>query len=343
MKILQVLLSPRIGGAEALADSLDTEWSSNGLTCKTHYLDADNRQRHSRLGRIVSLSRSINEFRPDIVVSHSALPNLYARLVTPWGIPVVAVLHSATDDFAGGPIRWAEHLLRRRTAAIVGVSLGQVDQYVAHFGSRIPTPLIPNGIRRDALPKKGFQNIPTTAVTVARVAPQKNPHLWVEAVQLLAAEKPGLTLEWWGPLSMDGSLHDVFSQAALEGTQGAYLGATSDPVAVLKASDFLFHTADREAHSIGILEAAAVGLPVVCSETVAATLPSTVVAVPFTDGSAESAVEAIKSVYDGWPKWADNSLGGAPGVIEEFSISRCALKYVELFHEILRSPRYDKG
>jgi glycosyltransferase involved in cell wall biosynthesis len=342
MKILQVLLSPRIGGAETLADSLSTEWSLSGASCKTHYLDADNSSTHSRRSRLVSLSRTIRAWQPDIVVSHSALPNLYSRLVAPRRLPVVAVLHSAGDDFVSRSLRWSERLVRLRTAAVVGVSQVQIDRYVAHFGTRVPVRRIPNGIRRDACPKERFQEVPLTAVTVARLAAQKNPHVWVQTARLLALQGPDLRLEWWGPNSVDGDLDDVFSKESLEGSRGSYRGATTDPVSALKSSDFLFHPADREAHSIGILEAAAVGLPVVCSESVAATLPPEIVAVSFTEGVAESAVEALKTVCDDWVRYAERALGAAPGIVNEFSISKCASKYAELFEELLRMPEYDR-
>lgn len=338
MKILQVLLSPRIGGAEALADSLCTEWSAMGAVCKTHYLDADNGSGRSRSRRMMSLSRTIRKWRPDIVVGHSALPNLYSRLVAPKRVPVVTVLHSATDDFAGRSLRWSERLARHRTAAIVAVSQGQIDQYAKHFGCGVPIRLIPNGIRRDAHPKEQFQEVPLHAVTVARVARQKNPRVWIEAARLISLHGPDLQLEWWGPHSVDGDTEDVFGKASLEGTRGSYRGATTDPISALKSSDLLFHPADREAHSIGILEAAAVGLPVVCSSTVAETLPAEIVAVSFTDGVAESAVEALQTVCDDWAHYAARALAAAPGIIEEFSISRCASKYVELFEELLRAP-----
>lgn len=335
MKILQVLLSPRIGGAEALVDSLHREWSSVGLTCETYYLDPTTRQTSGRLRRILSLSLHIKEFRPDVVVSHSALPNIYSRIAAPKGIPVVTVLHSATDDFRARSLRWAERLLRRRTSAVVGVSGPQIDQYIAHFGSTVPTLLIPNGIRPDALPRSDFRQRPEVAATVARVARQKNPHLWVETAQLLSSRRPELNFYWWGPPSLETGLSDVFSQQALKGSKGTYQGPTSDPISVLSASDFLFHTADREAHSVGILEAAAVGLPIICSQTVAATLPRSVVAIPFEDGSAESALGAIEVLLHDWEEYAQSAAQKAAAVLNEFSIKSCAQEYVRIFEEVI--------
>ena len=48
MKIAQVLVSPRIGGAETLVASLATEWAEQNVQSTVIYLDPANRKR-SRL------------------------------------------------------------------------------------------------------------------------------------------------------------------------------------------------------------------------------------------------------------------------------------------------------
>lgn len=337
MRILQVLLSPRIGGAETLTDSLTTEWTRNGTICMTHYLDAATSATRSRSERLKRLQKTISDWQPDILVSHSALPNVYSRLAAPLNLPVVTVLHSANDDFVSGPLRWAEYLLRLRTTAVVAVSQQQAQQYLAHFGTRVPMRVIPNGIRDDARPKKRYADVPANAITVARVASQKNPKLWLETAKLLAETGSTLKLGWWGPQEVDDGLADVFTQRSLTETVGAYHGATEDPIGVLSSGDLLFHPADREAHSIGILEAAAVGLPIVCSDTVAMGLPKTVEAVSFESGVPESAAKALKMVCDNWRFYAERALLAAPAVGMDFSIDKCSSQYIGLFGEILDS------
>lgn len=331
MRILQVLLSPRIGGAEALADSLNLAWLLKGAECKIHYLDPSNDGPKSRSARFSLLSRVIREWRPDVIVGHSALPNTYARLAARGSTPVVTVLHSATDDFNNRLLRWAEHVLRPLTAGVVAVSQSQAGDYISRFGHSVPVQVIPNGIRPEARAKLVFQDRPKTASTVARVATQKNPYLWSKVAGILGDAGPELDLHWWGPGSVDVAPDDVFSIEKLAGSRGRYLGPTQDPISVLASSDLLFHTADREAHSIGILEAAAVGLPVVCSSSVAKTLPTEVVAIPFSDGDANSAVEALRSVINDWPAVAKRALNAAPLVGAKFSIDQCAAAYMSLF------------
>jgi glycosyltransferase involved in cell wall biosynthesis len=141
---------------------------------------------------------------------------------------------------------------------------------------------------------------------------------------------------------VDSGLDDVFSKESLEGSRGSYRGPTTDPISALKSNDFLFHPADREAHSIGILEAAAVGLPVVCSATVAATLPPAIVAVSFTEGVAESAVEALQTMYAGWPHYAERAMRAASSISDEFSITKCASDYMELFQDLVDTPQLRK-
>lgn len=334
MRILQVLLSHRIGGAEALADALAREWSDRGITCHTHFLDGGDSNQPNRTGRLRDLRKVMRNYRPDVVVSHSALPNLYSRLSAPRRTKVVAVLHSAGDDFADWKLHSAERLARLRTAAIVAVSEGQADQYVSRFGNRVPVRLIPNGIRSDARPKNKYATVPGHAVTLARVAAQKNPELWLSTAHLVAAHRSDLKLAWWGPQSVEADLLSLFSDDSLKGSSGSYKGSTSDPIGALTAGDILFHPADREAHSIGILEAAAVGLPIVCSQTVAATLPSTIDAVTFADGDPESALRALQTVCDNWTAHAQRALLAAPRVQSGYSIEKCADSYLALFEEL---------
>ncbi|WP_406636663.1 glycosyltransferase [Pseudarthrobacter quantipunctorum] len=342
MKILQVLLSPRIGGAEALVDALSLAWVDYGAECRVHYLDPPNDGPRSRHARISLLSRAIRAWEPDIIVSHSALPNTYARLAARGSTPVITVLHSATDDFADRSLRWAERVLRPVTAKVVAVSQSQADEYSARFGRRVPVHVIPNGIRRDAQAKTKYQDRPKIASTVARVAAQKNPYLWSEVARILGTTGPELDLHWWGPSSVDVASEDVFGTDKLAGSRGRYLGPTQDPISVLASSDLLFHTADREAHSIGILEAAAVGLPVVCSASVAKTLPEEVVVVPFNDGDADSAVAALQSVVDTWPSMAKRAMDASPLVRERFSIDHCARTYVSLFTDLATTTRGER-
>ena len=128
-----------------------------------------------RADRWRSLCHQVRTFRPDVVVAHSALPNVYARLAAPTGVPVVTVLHSATDDHHNRVLRIAERVLGRRTAHVIAVSRVQAEVYLTHFPRRSPrTTVIPNGVRAELVPATA-RPVARTIGVLARVDMQKRP------------------------------------------------------------------------------------------------------------------------------------------------------------------------
>lgn len=326
MKIIQVLLSPRIGGAETLAATLEFEFAALGVDCRTVYLDPP---RHSQncVSRILQLRREISAHRPDAIISHSALPNAYVRLVSPARIPVLAVLHSASDDFAIPQLRLAERFLRRRLVRIVAVSDPQRINYTSRFRDR-PTPaLIPNGVSASFSAKSSQSTNIRRVTTVARVASQKNPTLWAQVADQLASSHPQLTFTWWGPAE-EAVDEDFVASYKKKGGLGTFAGPTAVPWEVMEMSDLFFHAADREAHSIGLLEAAATGLPIVCSTDVAKTLPPGLPFAVFQTGDVHDACSAIESAINSAERANLHAREWASRISLKYSASACAQAYL---------------
>ena len=332
MHVAQILLSPRIGGAESLAASLASEWSKSGVSSEIIYLDADG-QANSRLARVLRVRRALRSSKPDLVIAHSALPNLYARLASPLSGGIVTVLHSASDDFRGRLMRVLEIALRFRTRAVVAVSHAQANQYRGHFPKSRNVLVIPNGVRGDLPLKQSYNQAPRVVATLARVAAQKDPQLWVETVEETHAQHPGLAFQWWGPLATE-SLSELVVNQNESSASGKFMGPTDDPAGILLAADIFFHPSSREAHSIGLLEAAAVGLPIVCSYDVAATAPDGVASQTFGGPNGLSAAAALDEIVSNWgPRYFDRSALAA-SIRETYSMAACAEQYLTL----ARSP-----
>ncbi|ALD12813.1 glycosyltransferase family 4 protein [Clavibacter capsici] len=330
MNILQLLLRPQIGGAETLAAALATEWERLGHTGEVVYLDPPDAST-GRIARIARLRRMIREMRPDLVVSHSALPNLYASFVAPRRTPLLTVLHSATDDFASRLLRAAESRSRSRARTVIAVSRKQVDEYTAHFPGRARPVLIPNGVSDDLPRKADRPDRPTRVITMARVASQKEPELWLQVVDAFASIDPDLRFSWAGPiLESDARVARFLSDARSRGLSHLLLGPSADVGTDLAAADLYFHPSSREAHSIGVLEAAAVGLPVVCSTDVAATLPSFMSVETFSPGDHASAQAALRRAVEDYPKALREASAIAERVRAEFSITATARAYLDV-------------
>lgn len=331
MKIAQVLLSPRVGGAETLVSRLEAEWAKLDVCSKVFYLDADD-QGGNPWRRIALLRRSLLQYGPDVVLAHSALPNIYARIARPRRVPVTTVLHSASDDFAGAKMRTVERVLRlRRTALVVAVAEGQAAQYRAHFGDRVPLVVIPNGIDTSREPKHAYAERPSRVVTIARVAAQKNPRMWLEVADMVKGA--GLEMIWFGPPSDPKSTRMLESGAKAAGAR--YAGPTDRAVDEMGDADILFHPADREAQSIVLLEAASMGLPIVCADSVDDGMPIPVAASTFAVGDANSAFQALQRVATSYTAAATRAEALAMTVREAFSMVTTAQRYLEAFRPVV--------
>jgi len=330
MRILQVLLSERIGGAESAASSLASEWRAKGHDSVTVYLDSKGNRAFSR---VRYLFEEIRALKPDVVVSHSALPNLYTRAAAiGLGVPVVCVLHSAARDFDDVKIRVSERLLRFATAAVVAVSASQVSEYRSHF-PRARVDLIPNGVEGKFSPASemppGFR-----ILSVGRVVHQKDPDTWSQIARAMYAKDERLRFVWIGPTGLDSDLSSL--ENVLKGSvEAQFAGPSSDVATELRQSRFLLHTAHREAHSVALLEAAASGLPIVCTREVGAGLPNWVVREEFVAGDVASGVRAVSHVVSEIEVYEGLARAAAAKVVREFGVGACADRYLQVFSRMV--------
>ena len=328
MNIVQVLLSPRIGGAESLVAGLQQHWNDSEVANSVIYVDSAATLSSSPLARLVRMRAALKHAKPDVIISHSALPNLYARLAASYSTPAISVLHSSEDDFVSLPLRWMERLLRKRTTALVAVSPAQRDRYMRRFPNHSRPVVIANGIAINAreLSTRTRSDSPFHVVSLSRVVRQKNPRLWKAVAAQLGDQHFRFT--WFGPGGYDRALDQMMKEEVPAGAN--YAGPTTHVADVLASAAIFFHSSNSEANSVSLLEAAAAGLPIVCSENVAATLPFYIGPVAFKTDSVESATEALLLVRDKYEALAERARAVGPRVQREFGIAECAAKYLEL-------------
>ncbi|MFZ7086699.1 glycosyltransferase [Curtobacterium sp. RRHDQ10] len=301
-----------------------------GSSVSNHYLDEGSR--HSPRQRWIRLRRAIRALKPDIVVSHSALPNLYSRAAAPPRMPVVTVLHSAGDDFQDWRLRVSERILQTRRGGVVSVSQSQASVYRTHF-PRVQPVVIANGVR-DALPVRSSRGLgrPVEVVSISRIADQKNPRLWIDVCGEL---DPSLfSLTWYGPIDLNGLLAPDTVMSYRAQNPSRMPGPIEDVGAAMIEADILFSSSDREALSVGLLEGAAVGIPIVCSDSVAATLPCYLPVSTFAAGDAHAAATALQQVAASYDSFQRSAVLASSRVREEFSADSAARKYVALFEQL---------
>jgi glycosyltransferase involved in cell wall biosynthesis len=303
MRILQVILTPRLSGAEVLAKgvaighqrgghdvciaSLDPEHDdfthisaelrSHGVTCLFPAKSL------GKLGRLLFLHRAIRSFKPDIIFAHATIPALYVRAL-PTRVPIVWVMHSGANDFSNLALKRAERLLSGRAKAVIGVSQKNIDNYVQEVGLHPSMIVVPNGVDisrfadDDALAR--VQSVRKQIVQIGRYIPEKNQLQTVEAFAHVARAEPEARLLLCGVienLEYHAKVVERVSQLGLQ-ERVKIEGPQSNVAQILRASTVFAMPSSFEAHSISFLEALASGIPVVASEiasfTFAASFPS---------------------------------------------------------------------
>ena len=226
MRILQLVLAPRLSGAEMIVKGIAIAHRGAGhdvgmaslLPAEADFADAARelaahrvtcffpRVRYAHLARLGFLYGAIRRFAPDIVFAHTTLPALYARAL-PITVPIVFVMHSGTNDFAEDRRLWcAERLLSHRARAVIGVAQRNVEQYAATIGPPRESFVVPNGVdvnrfgvasgsiehehEHEREREGAKRQRPKRIVQIGRYMPEKGQLETVRAFQLALAREP---------------------------------------------------------------------------------------------------------------------------------------------------------
>lgn len=354
MRICEVVLAPAIGGAEVLALGLADHWRRDGH--EVEFLALEHPQRGEgwfpepvavaseltsapgrRLRRVVGTRRVLKRGGYDVVHAHSFLPNLYARLALVAGNarPVsVVTLHSGADDYWARRFRFAERALLGRTDAVVAVTPALVDEYGAHFGAaRSRIRLIPNGVDVAETPKRPLEAAPSKFVAIGRLAPAKDIETLLRGFDLFAREHEQVSLRIVGPDS------DAAYAAAMRRVQDSlptkdrmtFVGRVERVQDELEQADVFVHAAVMEAHPIGLLEAAAYGVPIVCSAIPSVKRIFGESVSYFETQSPEDMARALAAVRADWSGLGARALQARSAVP---SLADTARAYLDLFGEL---------
>jgi glycosyltransferase involved in cell wall biosynthesis len=216
------------------------------------------------------LASVFREFRPDVVHTHSYV--LRYTLPAAWRVrprAMVHTIHNLAEQEADRLGRVIQGFAFRHGVAPVAVAAEVARSFRAVYG-REPAATIPNGIDTTTffLPEAraawrsahGFSAADMLIVSVARLEPQKNPLLLIEAFARACA----------GHLLMagGGSLLEAARQRVTQlGIAGRvhFLGVRSDVPELLSACDIFALSSDWEGNPLSVMEAMAAGLPVVAT------------------------------------------------------------------------------
>jgi glycosyltransferase involved in cell wall biosynthesis len=253
-----------------------------------------------RLAQLRAVRRWVAALRPDVVHAHSSYAGLYVRLLPRRLAPaVVYTPHGFSFERRDVPapvraIFWlAEAALSLRGACVAAVGPREAE-LARRLPGRQPAVYVPNVIRLDEPvrpPTVRERGAPPRLrlATLGRITPAKDPRFFRRLV-LLGRERD-LPLAWmWvggGEAGAEQALRDVGVLVTGWSPRSVALGC-------LATADVYVHTAAWEGAPISVLEAAALGLPIVARRN-----PSLVaLGMPSLFDTPEGLIEAIGSLLD---------------------------------------------
>jgi glycosyltransferase involved in cell wall biosynthesis len=225
--------------------------------------------------RIFRLVRMLRAWRPDVLHSHMLHANLLARAVRPIArVPaLVSTIHSIND---GGRLRMAAYrltsglvdrvtiisrLAAQRYVAIGAVPRGRLEVVPNTVDTRRfrPLPHVRAAVRQEMKLGNEF-----AWLAVGRFEEAKDYPTMIAAFARLASGRPTSRLLLVGKGSLQQDVEQLVRAAGLE-ERVRFVGVRRDIPELMSAADGYVLSSTREGMPVVLLEAAAVGLPIVAT------------------------------------------------------------------------------
>jgi glycosyltransferase involved in cell wall biosynthesis len=290
-----------------------------------------------RWGQIRQMMQHFRAGKFDVVHTHNTYPHIYgsiaARLA---GVPVVVNTRHGQRAGHGWKsrtqFRWASHLVDR----IIAVSDDAAELCVK--ADRVPRRKVVrvwNGIDIDDFEFTGPATDPV-AISVARLSAEKDFPTLLRAVAIVVRAVPQFQLKVVGDGPERSRLETLTRELNLT-SHVEFLGERKDVPQLLAKAGFFVTASLTEGISLTLLEAMAVGLPVVAtsvggnSEIVDA--PRTGSLIP--PGDPNQLAAAIIETCQRSAQWGELGRAGRRRVEEFFEVRRMVSDYERMYRELL--------
>ncbi len=218
-------------------------------------------------GSVWRLRKLAGEIGADVVHAHSPTVGIAARAAVP--ATVVYTEHNLADSYRE-PTKTLNRVTYSRNAAVTAVS-EPVGSSLAGFSGPSPV-VVENGVSVSVGPEEaaavrtelGLSPSDSLVVHVGNIRPGKGHDTLIEAVKHLPDD---VTVVSIGAEKWKGDLDRVRDEASAAGVSDRlrFLGRRPDALAFIAAADIYVNPADHEGLPVTILEALALGRPVVAT------------------------------------------------------------------------------
>jgi glycosyltransferase involved in cell wall biosynthesis len=299
-------------------------------------------QRGAGPGTIIRLRRHIAETGTALVHAHLPSAGILARLASQ--VPVVYTEHNLSGSY-----RPLTRILNRFTyglnSSVTAVSEAVAGSITGHRGPTVR--VIPNGVAvsvtaaeaaaaRDEL---GVTSTGNLVVHVGNIRPHKGHTHLIGAARWLAHHRPGVALVSIGGEKHPGDLERVRRLASAEGVDGTirFLGRRTDARAFLAAADVVVNPSDFEGLPVVLLEAMALGRPVVATDVggVASLVIDGISGLLVPPGDPETLGAAVARVLDDPPFAKRLGEAGRDVVEREYGLEPMVRAFEAIYEEVL--------
>lgn len=287
MKILQVITSLQIGGAEKLIVDMVPRYIQAGHQVDVLLFNGEEtpfkKQLQDKGVRIIEFSKGGNVYNPlyifrlilimkkyDIIHTHNTAPQLFAALANVFSrTKLVTTEHNTTNRRRNNPIfkpldKWM-YCQYKSIVCISDKATENLQSYLGKFSGKIFT--IYNGIDcrayREAVPNDRFKLMKTIVVMVAGFREQKDQDTLIRAMRHLSKER----YELW--LVGDGVRRSELEKLAEDcGVKDnvKFWGIRNDIPTILKTSDIVVMSSHWEGLSLSSIEGMSSGRPFLASD-----------------------------------------------------------------------------
>jgi glycosyltransferase involved in cell wall biosynthesis len=301
---------------------------------QVHALRMQGQGRLSIARRLAGLFR---ELGVNVVHTHNAFPHMVGTAAARWaGIRAIVHTRHGQRFGHGWKSRWSFKLASWGARRIVAVSDDAARLCVAEDGlPRRKVVRIWNGIDCDRFAYRGPANAPV-AISVARLSKEKDFPTLLRAVDLVRAKYPEFRLKIVGNGPEMDALRALRSELRLEEIV-ELAGERSDVPELLAQAGFFVTSSLTEGVSLTLLEAMAVGLPILATavggnpEVVDTGVTGRLVP----SASPEKLAEGIEQMLAARSEWSLMGQAARERVLAHFDIRTMLANYQDLYDEVL--------
>lgn len=349
-----------IGGAEKLISEGARYWSRDAFDYRVAYILPWKNQLVDELteldvpvtcigssrgmtpGSMPRLRRLVRAPGPGLIHAHLPWAAILARVVSPK--PVVYTEHNLPSAYRY-PTRLANRLTYWRNHAVTAVSPAVAARVRRYPGPRVE--VVPNGVSvavsdssaNEVRRELGLTPSQPLVVHVGNIRPGKGHEVLVRTSAALAQTRSDVTVVSVGGEKYPGGLERLKSHVAQQGLNGTlrFIGPRRDALSFIAAADVYVNPADVEGLPVTILEAMALGRPVVATSVggVASLIQNGANGFLIPPGSPAALAEAITALLDDPATRRRVGAAGAATVAANYNLESMVRAFEDIYRRVL--------